>query len=444
MISTPGTTYFYQFEIAGSASSIGRTRTLPTAATSLTIAVASCSNYAFGYFNAYDAIAQDDEIDVVLHLGDYIYEYGADEWGGGGGATYGRVHRPDHEIVSLDDYRQRHAQYKSDTGSQAMLAAHPLIATWDDHESTNNPWRGGAQNHQPQTEGDWPQRLDASLQAYFEWMPVRDPDGEARALWRRFDFGNLVNLTTLETRHTGRSRQIKYADHLADIDSPSAAERFEHEVLGADDRSMLSPAMRDFLAHSIDASVPNAWQVVGNQIPLARIGVPDLTGLDLRSSRNDPVGAELDRLATLSRFNLPFYLDTWDGYGAARRALLAQLEGQKPAIVLTGDSHAFWANELILDARPIGYEIGTAGITSPGDFQRFGDANARELDRRVVRDNAAVLWTENRFRGFVKVSFTPMTCRANYVAVSDVSQRHYRTFPLKQWTIDRGGTSRFS
>ena len=158
----PGQRYFYRFKAGDSVSVMGRTRTLPVGSLqSLGIAVASCSNFAFGYFNAYDAIAHDKGIEFVLHLGDYIYEYGVDGWGAEVADSLGRRHEPGHEIVSLQDYRQRHAQYKTDAGSQAMHAAHPLLMVWDDHESASNPWVGGAQNHQTHTEGLWRDRRAA-------------------------------------------------------------------------------------------------------------------------------------------------------------------------------------------------------------------------------------------------------------------------------------------
>ena len=139
----PGQTYFYRFRVDGAVSEPGRTRTLPTGPLAqLGLAIASCSNYSFGFFNAYEVIANDAEIDFVLHLGDYIYEYGADGWGAAEGAGIGRAHSPANEVVSLKDYRERHAQYKTDFGSRLMHAAHPVISTWDDHESTNNPWLG--------------------------------------------------------------------------------------------------------------------------------------------------------------------------------------------------------------------------------------------------------------------------------------------------------------
>ena len=206
----PGVQYFYRFIVDWHESPVGMTKTLPMGSVDrLVLAVASCSNYPFGYFNAYEAIASDPEIDCVVHLGDYIYEYDIDGYGADAGRRLNRQHQPAHETLTLADYRVRHAQYKSDPGSIAMHRRHPLIAIWDDHESTNNPWTGGAQNHQPD-EGSWEQRRAESLQAYFEWMPVRDPGpNKTRAeYWRHFKWGDLASLITLENRHTGRSRQL--------------------------------------------------------------------------------------------------------------------------------------------------------------------------------------------------------------------------------------------
>ena len=205
----PGTDYFYQFAVNDAVSAAGRSRTLPVGhVENLTIAVVSCSNFSFGYFNGYEAIARDSGVDVVAHLGDYIYEHGPDGYGGETGPRIGRAHSPAHEIVSLADYRQRHAQYKTDPGSLAMHARHPLIVIWDDHETTNNPWMGGAENHQPD-EGSWQARRAASMQAYYEWMPVRDPlagvapENATQSLFARFnstamaalcrEFGDRIN-----------------------------------------------------------------------------------------------------------------------------------------------------------------------------------------------------------------------------------------------------------
>ena len=196
-----GTEYFYQFSVGTTLSSLGQTKTLPVGhVDKLAIAVATCSNYPFGFFNAYEDIANDEDIDLVVHLGDYIYEYDKNGYGGDAGKKIGRVHKPEHEIITLSDYRERHAQYKSDAGSRAMHGRHPLVVIWDDHETANNPWMGGAQNHQAD-EGDWQERRSASMTAYYEWMPIRAPEaGTPREnYWRHFKFGDLLSLVTLES-----------------------------------------------------------------------------------------------------------------------------------------------------------------------------------------------------------------------------------------------------
>ena len=200
----PDTTYYYQFRAQGAISAIGRTKTLPKGeAKHLRMAVVSCSNFAYGYFNAYRQIAERADLDMVVHLGDYIYEYGSGQYGDV------RPCEPTHEILSLADYRQRHAQYKRDADSQAMHRQHPLIAIWDDHETANNSWKDGAENHQPATEGAWPDRVKAALQAYYEWMPVRITNpANLRRNNRSFAFGNLVDLIMLEERLGARSKQL--------------------------------------------------------------------------------------------------------------------------------------------------------------------------------------------------------------------------------------------
>ena len=443
----PGRRYCYRFHAAGETSPTGWTRTLPRGRLeSLGIALASCSNHPFGFFNAYAAIAEDPEVAFVLHLGDYIYEYGPDGYGGRVGAGIGRVPSPPHEIVSLADYRRRHAQYKADAGSRAMHAAHPLIAIWDDHESANNPWMGGAENHQPDTEGDWHDRRAASLQAYYEWMPIREPGpgGSPAAYWRHFEFGDLASLVTLETRHTGRSRQIEYDDHPAALTSAAAAAAFRREVLGAPDRAMLAPELETFVAASLADSVRagRPWRLLGNQIPMARVHVPPLDGElpGWSADASDPTSDHRARLAALGRFDLPIYLDTWDGYPAARERLYARCRevGATDLLVLTGDSHSFWTNALRDGAgRPMGLEIGTAGITSPGDFEAFGPEGAARMDELLMRHNDEVLWTDNRHRGYVRLVLGRAAARVDVVAVDRIDVPRYRTRLLHREQIVR-------
>lgn len=446
----PGLRYYYRFLAAGTISPTGQTRTLPVGRVErLGIALASCSNFAFGYFNAYDAIARDAAVDFVLHTGDYIYEYGADGWGAETARRIGRVHEPAGEIVSLSDYRTRHAQYKTDAGSQAMLAAKPLIACWDDHESTNNPWAGGAQNHQPDAEGDWAERRAASIQAYYEWMPVREP-GPSRTrmqFWRTYVFGDLATLTTLETRHTARARQIDYEPYRMAITSHADARAMQRDTFGATGRTMLARELEADLTSAWTRSLElrQPWRLIGNPMPIARTRVPDVVGLGLipdPATQKKPLSAAVE-LAWKGKWNLPFYPDTWDGYEWARERLYSQARevGANDLIFLTGDSHSFWANRLADAAgRPSGIELGTAGITSPGDFVESGfdrDTAAR-LDAAFAEHNPEVIWTDNLHQGYVRVELTPNGGTADFMVVSDVRSRRYQVRKISSWQIVRG------
>ncbi|GAA4759752.1 alkaline phosphatase D family protein [Novosphingobium ginsenosidimutans] len=446
----PGGRYFYRFRAAGVTSRVGQTRTLPVGRVEqLGIALASCSNFAFGYFNAYDAIARDGAVDFVLHTGDYIYEYGADGWGGDIARQIGRVHEPANEIVSLFDYRTRHAQYKTDAGSQAMLAAKPLLACWDDHESANNPWTGGAQNHQPDKEGDWVDRRAASIQAYFEWMPVREPGpGRTRMqFWRTWVFGDLATLATLETRHTARARQIDYDPYRKTITSYAAAREMERDTFGAVGRAMLARELEaDLTAAWTQSKLGNLpWRLIGNPMPIARTRVPDVVGLGLipdPASQSKPLSAAVD-MAWKGKWNLPFYPDTWDGYDWARERLYSQAReaGVDDLVFLTGDSHSFWANRLANAAgQPMGVELGTSGVTSPGDFieSGFDPATAARLDAAFAEHNPEVVWTDNLHQGYVRVVLTRNEGRASFIAMSNIRSQRYTARPVSEWRMVRG------
>jgi alkaline phosphatase D len=444
-----GQPLYYRFSALGEVSPIGRTRLFRASGEDrIGIALASCSNFAFGYFNAYDAIAKDPGVDLVLHTGDYIYEYGAGEWGDATGAVLGRRHQPANEIISLADYRQRHAQYKTDAGARAMHAAHPFVACWDDHEVTNNPWTGGAQNHQTEREGDYEQRRSAALQAYYEWMPVRDPRaGEApEAFWRSYELGGLATLVTLESRHTGRDRQIDYGEHYHAIRSPETRDRFMQEIIGDPARRMLSPEMEAFFETRMARSVARGepWRLVGNASPIARMLVPDLEAAGIPET----LAPEAERpgaganLFWKGKWNLPFYTDTWDGYPAARESLYAAAEraGARDLLFLTGDSHSFWENSLFDKAgKPVGIEIGTAGISSPGDFVEtgwLGDGPAR-LNRLFAQSLPEVNWTEDRFQGYVRLEFTKAEAQVDFIAVDTCLSPEYRTRSLRRTVIRR-------
>ena len=452
-----GGTFYYRFIAGETISPAGRARTLPTGRLDrLGIALASCSNYPFGFFNAYDAIAHDPGVDFVLHTGDYIYEYGHGEWGDDVAQTIDRRHEPAHEIVSLSDYRTRHAQYKTDAGAQSMHAAHTLLACWDDHESANNPWADGAQNHQPDKEGDWAARREASIRAYFEWMPVREPewlaDGRSRMqFWRSYSFGDLATLDTLETRHTARAKQIDYLEWFPKLQSADDVAAFRRDVLGEARRAMLAPELEVSLDASWRRSVAagQPWRLIGNPMPIAKTDVPDVVGLGLIA---DPFGEDTpytgealqaaQALAWKGKWNLPFYPDTWDGYPWARERLyaMARAAGASDLIFLTGDSHSFWANRLADDAgNSVGLELGTSGITSPGDFvaSGFGDDTARKLDSAFAEHVAEVEWTDNMHQGYVRLDLTHEAGVASFIAMDTVRDVDYRTLVVKRYAIAR-------
>ena len=435
-----GAQYYYRFSHNGANSPIGRTRTLPAGhVDSLGIAVASCSNYPFGYFNAYEAIAKDPTIDVVLHLGDYIYEYGPDGYGAQTGRELGRGHDPAKEIVTLHDYRTRHAQYKSDLDSQKMHAAHPLIAIWDDHEFTNNPWMHGAENHQSAKEGSWEARRKAALQAYFEWMPVRDPELSRNRMkyWRHFRFGDLASLITLETRHTGRTRQIQKSD-LDNIHINSGIDDFKKEVLWASERHMLSADMESFLSQSLQECVSRntRWRIIGNQIPMARTHVPQFNPDHPNFvERKKDLEWNLEWYEKLAKYNLPLFFDTWDGYPLAREKFYQSCAaaGVNDLLVLTGDSHAFWQNQLFDEhGNAMGVEIGTSGITSPGDFIDLGEKGAAYMDQLISEHNPEVDWTSGRHNGYVRIQLAHHGGQVEYVYVTDVLSKDYDVKVLRQ------------
>jgi len=211
----PGEAYFYRFSGEGITSIVGRTRTLPDAdIDEFRLGVASCSNYPQGYFNAYRHMA-DSELDLVVHLGDYIYEYADGVYAN----TFAldrldRHVKPDHETIALEDYRMRYGLYRSDADLQAVHARHPFVCVWDDHELANNTWRGGAENHDSR-EGDFGMRMQQARKAYHEWLPIRESDlGDQAPIYRNFPIGNLADLIMLDTRLHGRDRGLDYSHDM--------------------------------------------------------------------------------------------------------------------------------------------------------------------------------------------------------------------------------------
>ena len=371
---SPGTTHYYRFEALGELSAVGRTRTAPSGATDrLRFAVASCASYAHGHFNAYRHLAQRADIDLVLHLGDYIYEYGNDEYGGV------RLYDPPHEIISLDDYRLRYAHYRRDPDLQAVHRQHPFAVVWDDHESANNSWQGGAGNHDA-GEGSWDARKEASRQAYFEWLPIRDSgDG---LIQRVLGYGGLVDVILLDTRLCCRDEQA------VDGSDP---------ILADESRSLLGAEQEAWLAEMVTTSTAQ-WKLVAQQVMMGQ--VPQFTNTD-----------------------------QWDGYPFARQRFFDVLRngGIEDVVVLTGDIHSSWAMDLTDDPLdPLAYdpdtgagslavELVTPGITSQG----FPDQLAGVADG-LIMDNPHMKWVELTRRGYLVLDITPARLQGAWYFVDTV------------------------
>ena len=447
----PDTDYWYRFEVDGHVSPTGRTRTLPEGSVKdVVLAVASCSLYPAGYFNAYGAIAALERVDAVLHLGDYIYEYGAQpgQYGMTSPVAEKRTPVPAHEIVSLADYRARHAQYKADPQLQAAHARAPWIVVWDDHETANDSWQGGAENHTPSTEGDWATRKSAGLKAYYEWMPVRDPapGGLLESSWRSFRFGDLASLMMVETRLAARGEPLDYNDKtLPVVDGKPDVAHFL-KILNDPSRQLMGDRQEKWLAGELDRSVKagEAWQVLGNQIVMARVSPPNLRATmgeaawaDMMGKLPDYARAPVQQSSVLSALGLPLGLDMWDGYPVARERVYDMFKAANAnAVVLAGDSHSFWANELWDDGRRnrVAAEFGTTGITSPG----FSDIlPGLPLGEAFVQRNPEVKYANSAAKGFVLLTLTRDKARADMITVSTILETDYTTATVKTFTVAR-------
>ncbi len=449
----PNTDYFYAFEFDGRRSPVGRTRTLPAGATKdVVLAVASCSLYPAGYFNAYGAIAKLDRVDAVLHLGDYIYEYGAapGDYGMSSPTAAKRTPQPPHEILTLADYRTRHALYKADAQLQAAHARAPWIVVWDDHETANDSWTGGAENHNPDKgEGDWAVRKAAALKAYYEWMPIREPvaGGLPEAINRSFRFGDLASLIMIETRLTARDKAIDYdAQTLPTVDGKPDFAHFM-KVWRDPSRKLLGERQEQWLAAELDRSVKagEAWQVLGNQIVMARVCAPNLPAVmgdkawnELFAKLPDYAKQPVMQAAALSAVDVPTNLDSWDGYPVQRERVYDMFKAARARpVVLAGDSHSFWANELWDDGRKsrVAVEFGTTGITSPGFEDILVGA---PLGAALVQRNPEVKYANSAAKGFVLLTLTRTEAKAQMMAVSTIHAEDYTVSALKTFVATAG------
>jgi alkaline phosphatase D len=395
---SPSTTYYYRFRAMDKVSPIGRTKTAPAPEDQVDlsrIAICSCSSLSNGYFHAYREMAKQD-LDAVLHLGDYIYEYG------GGGV---RQYEPDREIVTLEDYRTRYSQYRRDPDLQEAHRQHPFIVVWDDHESTNNSWEDGAQNHQPETEGDWQVRKDTAQQVYSEWMPIRDQEDVGK-IWRKFQYGNLFDLLMLDTRLFGRDEQVSDEDGRSDPE-----------------RTILGEQQAVWLDENLSGSTAT-WKLLGQQVMFGQLWVGDGT---------------------------PLNNDQWDGYEASRDRVFDTIEANDVdnTVVLTGDIHTSWSMDLSRNPQDsevynpetgegsLGTEFVVTSITSPslGSLTAFGDL----VDQVLSENDPHIKYYELVKKGFAVLDIRPDRLQTDYFYVGDVADPNDEFLEIGQsMRVDEG------
>jgi alkaline phosphatase D len=398
----PNRTYYYQFETTGARSPFGRTRTLPLGATDhWRLAFVSCSNFESGYFNVYARIAQRNDLDCVLHLGDYLYEYAIDGYAAPGLRGRRNV-QPTNETLTLADYRQRHALYKTDLDLQEAHRQHPFICVWDDHESANDSWRDGAENHNPELgEGDWQVRKRSAMRAYHEYMPIRSRPGHDDTIYRRFRIGDLADLLMLDTRLHGRDHQAPFkegADAVAANDAVLADPK--RTLLGFDQELWLANELRE----SKDRGA--TWRLLGQQIMMA----------------------QLSTTAGRSYMNP----DQWDGYAPARERLLRQLLGNdiRNNIVLSGDSHSTWCSDVAIDpwdnaaynadtgAGVAAVEFVAPAITSPGPASDAANSSAQSAQLCAVSPHFK--YVDLYQRGYGVLDITPERAQGEIYHIATV------------------------
>ena len=427
----PGRTYWYRFSWNGRRSRVGRTRTAPAATSSpanLRLGLVSCANLQAGWFSSYRHLADRDDLHAVVHLGDYLYEYGPGEYGYGQSDRDIRRHEPAHEIRTLADYRRRHAQYKTDVDLQRLHAKVPFIVTWDDHESANDAWRDGAENHSA-GEGSWAARKRASHRAYDEWMPVRISGtaavGDGDTLFRRLQFGTLAELSMLDLR-SYRDKQLS-----APVD-PAQADP---------DRTITGRGQMDFLKQSLTRTTAQ-WKLVGNPVMIAPVtfaGVPRAA-----------IPAAQDVTGLLPPDGVPYNVDQWDGYTDDRREVFEHLRdnGVTDAVFVTGDIHSAWVCDLPADKvtyagtrNSVGVEFVATSVTS-NNLKDITGTPARTtsiaVEQALKANNPHLKYIDFDDHGYSVLDLTPKRAQMDWYVIGDRADRRTPARWSTSWATTAG------
>lgn len=437
----PGKWYYYRFVAPGGAmSDIGRTKTLPEGPVErFRMAVFSCSNIGAGWFNAYAHAAAANEFDCAVHLGDYLYEVGGAEFAARGNAIPGRIPEGP-ELVQLADYRQRYAQYRRDPDLRRLHQLYPMIAGWDDHESANNSYVDGAENHQPETEGPWSARKAAAMRVYREWMPVSEEP------WTAYEIGDLATLFRLETRLTARTEQFSLMDLLRDSGgSPeryrAALATFRDEKWRDPTRQILGRQQETWLAEGFRRSRRGGkvWQVLAQQVIMGR-QMYSPTMLDaIPDTVSEQVRRRVTAGALATQEGIPVSMDAWDGYPTARaRIFEAALGADSNLISLAGDSHNAWSFELDHEGTPVGVEFAGHSVTSSGADGYLSSVPADRFARDAVAASPQLKWMDASQRGYMAVELTPGRATSEYRFVTNVRQRSSKLAGSKRITTLAG------
>lgn len=432
------TTYWYRFSYKGSYSPVGRTRTAPAYTANLArmrFGVVSCANLQAGWFNSYRHLAARNDLDVILHLGDYLYEYGNGEFGNGINNVDIRKHVPAHETLTLKDYRLRHAQYKQDADLAALHQKFPFIITWDDHETANDTWTEGAENHDPATEGNWKARRAASLKAYDEWMPVRlsgtSKLGDGSQIYRRFQFGNLIDLSMLDLRSYRNAPGAEFSPAVGVSSDPN--------------RTIAGPAQLGWLENNL-ATTKARWKLVGNPVMIAPVLVPPLPEVV-----TDALAATAGLVppGILPTEGVPYNTDQWDGYLVERKKLTDFIKARKiPNIVfLTGDIHSAWACDIPADKGlyPLGGSIATELVTTSVTSNNLDDLVGAPPRTTSIAVEAAIQLVNRHVRylnfddhGYSVLEVTPARVQMDYFRISDRANPKATTARTASWVIANG------
>ena len=409
-ILNSGENFFYRFTASGAISEVGKTKTLAADVNKIKMGVFSCSNFPAGFFNAYQAAAEKSELDLWLHLGDYLYEYPMGGYGTTNAEKLGRVPSPSHEMITLSDYRMRHAQYKLDEGSKALHKNAPLVAVWDDHEFANDTWKKGAENHSIDgSEGDFFSRRAAAIRAYHEWMPIREQKNK-RKIFREFKVGKFIQLLMLDTRQFQRDRQIQPKDYLSESGFNKAS---FYSDLNSTKRNLLGTEQLAWIKNKVNSEKFD-WTILGQQVLMTKLKFPDLT----KMLKKEDVPSFLKPYLKFLGLGIPSNLDAWDGYPAERKKLYDVMqESNTDFISLAGDTHNAWVSELTNSAgQKIGIELAAPSVSSPGITDAI-KIDKKQFADEIVQINSELTWMDPEHRGYLTLEFgkDQMEAKFNFI-----------------------------